>query len=343
MNTVSKENNCVDLVKKNSDILLSVIVPVYNCEKYLDECLSSLTRQGLNNKEYEVLVVNDGSTDRSAEIALSYCEKYHNFHLLNQKNQGVSAARNKGLDSACGKYIAFVDSDDYLTDNLYLSVVSLVEKRNFKCFYFGSTSNKDKLESFNGEYYIPPKEYSCKMTVWRYLFLNEIIQKNNLRFSIGVKISEDFLFNYKYTLLSNCDVAATAQCLYYYRIFDESATGMVRLRDCSIGEIYYKNYLFVASEIKCFTHENQKPFDDLYYNSISAVIQELLWICVIYKKSPQKVIAELKEKGFSLKDNKFKRYYGNGFKYKFKTWLTYNFRHKLVLIFTCFIYRLIGK
>ena len=86
MNTASKENNCVDLVKKNSDILLSVIVPVYNCEKYLDECLSSLTRQGLKDNEYEVLVVNDGSTDRSAEIALSYCEKYHNFHLLNQKN-----------------------------------------------------------------------------------------------------------------------------------------------------------------------------------------------------------------------------------------------------------------
>lgn len=335
MNTVSKENNC--------DILLSVIVPVYNCEKYLDECLSSLTRQGLNDKEYEVLIVNDGSTDKSAEIALSYCEKYHNFHLLNQKNQGVSAARNKGLDSACGKYIAFVDSDDYLTDNLYLSVVSLVEKKNFKCFYFGATSNKDGLESFNGEYYVQQKAYSCKMAVWRYLFLNEIIQRYNLIFSVGVKFEEDFLFNYKYILLSDSDVAATAQCLYYVRIHEESACAKVRKRDASAGNCYYNSLLFVAGEIKRFTFENKKPLDGLYYNSMSGVIQDVLWICVIYKMSPQKVISELKEKGVSLKDNRFKRPYGKAFKYKFKTWLTYNFRHKFVFIFTCFIYRLIGK
>ncbi|WP_173468753.1 glycosyltransferase [Fibrobacter succinogenes] len=343
MISVSTEKKCDSLVKRNNDILLSVIVPVYNCEKYLDECLSSLTRQGLNDKEYEVLIVNDGSTDKSAEIALSYCEKYHNFYLLNQENQGVSAARNKGLDSACGKYIAFVDSDDYVADNLYLNVVSLIRKRNFKTFYFGSTSSQDKLESFNGEYYIPPKEYSCKMPVWRYLFSNEIIQKYNLRFSVGVKFCEDFLFNYKYIQLSNSAVAATAQCLYYYRIFGESATAKVRLRDDSVWKIYYESYLFVVGEIKRFTLENQKPLDGLYYNSISAVIQEMLWGCFIFKKSPLKAIAELKDKGVSLEDNKFKRPYGDSFKYKFKTWLTYNFRHKFVFIFTCFIYRLIGK
>ena len=343
MNTVSTENNSGGLVKKNNDILLSVIVPVYNCEKYLDECLSSLTRQGLNDNEYEVLVVNDGSTDKSAEIALSYCEKYHNFHLLNQKNQGVSAARNKGLDSARGKYIAFVDSDDYLTDNLYLSVVSLVEKKNFKCFYFGTTLNQDKLESFNGDYYIPSKAYSCKMAVWRYLFLNEIIQKHNLRFSVGVKFNEDFLFNYKYIQLANSEVAATAQGLYYVRTHDDSTTAKIRLREDSAWRRYYNSLLFVVGDIKRFTLKNQIPFDGLYYNSISAVMQEILWSCVIYKKSPLKAIAELKDQGVSLDDNKFKRPYGDSFKYKFKTWLTYNFRYKFVFIFTCFIYRLIVK
>ena len=176
MISVSTEKKCDSLVKRNNDILLSVIVPVYNCEKYLDECLASLTRQGLNANEYEVLVVNDGSTDKSEKIALSYCEKYHNFYLLNQENQGVSAARNKGLESARGKYIAFVDSDDFVADNLYLSVVSLVEEKKIKCFYFGATTKKDELESFNRKYYIPSKEYSCKMSTCRYLFLNDIIQ-----------------------------------------------------------------------------------------------------------------------------------------------------------------------
>ena len=327
----------------NDDILLSVIIPVYNCEKYLDECLSSLTRQGLNDKEYEVLIVNDGSTDKSAEIALSYCEKYHNFHLLNQKNQGVSAARNKGLDSARGKYIAFIDSDDYVVDNLYLSVVSLVERKKIKCFYFGATSNKDELESFNGDNYISPKESSCKGCVWRYLLLNEIIQKYNIRFCIDVKYYEDRLFTYKYIQLSQSEVAATAQCVYYYRTNDESAAAKIRLRDASALECYYKSCLIVAGEIKRFTIENQKPFDGLYYNTISVLIQEALLNCMIYKKSPQNVIAELKEKGVSLKDNMSKRFYGKTLKYKIISWITYNFRHKFVFIFTCFIYRLIGK
>ena len=344
MITVSKENNCDDsLAKMSNDILLSVIVPVYNCEKYLDECLASLTRQGLKDNEYEVLVVNDGSTDKSAEIALSYCEKYHNFYLLNQENQGVSAARNKGLESARGKYITFIDSDDYVVDNLYLSVVGLLEKRNFKCFYFGMTSNKDKLESFNGEYYIPPKEYSCKMSACRYFFLNEIIQNYNLRFAIGVKFNEDFLFNYKYIQMSNSEVAATAQCLYYVRTHNESATAKIRLRDGSAWDGYYNSLLFVAGEIKRFTLKNQKTLDGLYYNSISAVMQEILWSCVIYKKSPKNVISDLKEKGVSLKDSKFKRPYGKTFKSKFKTWLTYNFKHKFIFLLACFIYRLIGK
>ncbi len=342
MITVSKKNGCDCIVERNNDILLSVIVPVYNCEKYLDECLASLTRQGLDDDEYEVLVVNDGSTDKSAEIALSYCEKYHNFYLLNQENQGVSAARNKGLESARGKYIAFIDSDDYVVDNLYLSVISLIEKRNFKCFYFGATSDKDQLEAFNGEYYIQSKEKSCKGCVWRYLFLNEIIQKYNLRFCIGVKYYEDRLFIYEYIQLSNSEVAATAQCLYYYRTNDESAAAKIRLRDASALESYYKSCLIVAGEIKRFTLENQKPFDGLYYNTISVLIQEALLNCMIYRKSPQNVIAELKEKGVSLKDNKSKRYYGKTLKYKIISWITYNFRHKFVFIFTCFIYRLVG-
>lgn len=326
----------------NDNVFLSVIVPVYNCEKYLDECLASLTRQGLKDNEYEVLVVNDGSTDKSAEIILSYCEKYQNFHLLNQENQGVSAARNKGLESARGKYITFVDSDDYLADNSYLSVVSLIEKKNFKCFYFGATSNKENLESFNGEYYIPPKEFSCKGCVWRYLFLNEIIQKYNLRFCIGVKYYEDRLFTYEYIQLSNSEVAATAQCLYYYRTNEESAAAKIRLRDASALESYYKSCLIVAGEIKRFTLENQKPFDGLYYNTISVLIQEVLLNCMICKKSPYNVISELKENGVSLKDNRFKRPYGKTLKYKIISWITYNFRHKFVFIFTCFIYRLVG-
>ena len=115
--------------------------------------------------------------------------------------------------------------------------------------------------------------------------------------------------------MSDSDVAATAQCLYYVRPNDESATAKIRFRDSSAWEKYYNSLLFVAGEIKSFTLENQKPFDGLYYNCISAVIQNVLWSCVIFKKSPSLVISELYEIGVSLTDNLFKRPYGKTFKH----------------------------
>src|SRR5699024_11228741 len=94
---------------------ISIFIPVFNTGKYLSECLDSLLNQGLEN--YEIIIIDDGSTDNSAEIIEKYSNSYSNIINIYQKNNGQGSARNKGLKIAQGEYIYFMDSDDYLTKN----------------------------------------------------------------------------------------------------------------------------------------------------------------------------------------------------------------------------------
>lgn len=101
---------------KEKTIMVSVIVPIYNVEEYLEECLESIRNQTYTN--IEVILVNDGSTDGSREICESYCEKDIRFRLINQENQGQSVARNRGFKESIGQYIMFVDSDDVVNTDV---------------------------------------------------------------------------------------------------------------------------------------------------------------------------------------------------------------------------------
>ena len=106
---------------------LSIIVPVYNVADYLAKCLDSLIAKDLSQDEYEIIVVNDGSTDNSGEIAKQYSEKFPNIVLINQENQGLSGARNTGIENARGEYVQFVDSDDYLEENVLGGLLKQIE------------------------------------------------------------------------------------------------------------------------------------------------------------------------------------------------------------------------
>lgn len=95
---------------------LSIIIPVYNVEEYIYDCLYSVLN--IDNLNYEIILINDGSTDRSGDIIKEFAKKYHNIKIIEQENKGLSAARNKGIQNAIGEYILFVDSDDYLLNRL---------------------------------------------------------------------------------------------------------------------------------------------------------------------------------------------------------------------------------
>ena len=108
---------------------ISVIVPIYNVQKYLRKCLNSLVKQTF--KDIEIIAVNDGSTDDSEEILKEYVEKFDNFFYYNKENGGLSDARNFGLKHANGRYVAFVDSDDYVDRTMYEKMYNKALENNY--------------------------------------------------------------------------------------------------------------------------------------------------------------------------------------------------------------------
>ncbi len=98
-------------------MILSIILPVYNAEKYLSNCINSLINQDISSSNYEIIIINDGSTDTSPGIAETYASKHTNISLYHQQNKGLGATRNIGITYAKGNYIYFIDSDDYIVNN----------------------------------------------------------------------------------------------------------------------------------------------------------------------------------------------------------------------------------
>jgi len=111
-------------------IKISLIIPVYNVEKYLEKCLNSCVNQDISDEEYEIIIINDGTRDGSLIIALDFEQKYKNIKVYSQENQGLSAARNKGLSLAKGEYVWFIDSDDWIEENCLKSITDKCFKEN---------------------------------------------------------------------------------------------------------------------------------------------------------------------------------------------------------------------
>lgn len=127
---------------------LSVIVPVYNVSKYLSKCLDSILNQDIERDDYEIIVVNDGSTDNSGEIAQEYADIHFNIQLINQENQGLSGARNTGIMAARGEYIQFVDSDDYLEPNVLSSLIERIQSDQLDVLRFNYQNVNENYEIF---------------------------------------------------------------------------------------------------------------------------------------------------------------------------------------------------
>lgn len=182
----------------NSELALSIILPVYNVEKYIRPCMESIFHQGLDDNDFELIIVNDGSTDKSMEVIADFFAQHSNIIVINQGNQGLSVARNNGIAKARGEYIFMPDSDDlvvnnslpYLLQNALSSKVDLVvadfilmmadEMKNFS---LNSVTQKDgKVVEKTGEELFLQDLDPCQCFVWRTLFRREFLTKNHLTF-----------------------------------------------------------------------------------------------------------------------------------------------------------------
>lgn len=133
---------------ENHKMKVSIIVPMYNVANYLVKCLDSLLEQDLSWSDYEIILVNDGSTDNCGEIAQQYADKYTNINFISQENRGLSEARNAGIKQANGKYIIFVDSDDYLQPNTLGALLGQAERDNLDVLRFRYQNVKESGETF---------------------------------------------------------------------------------------------------------------------------------------------------------------------------------------------------
>lgn len=178
-------------------VKVSVIVPVYNVEQYIRKCLDSLVNQTLKN--IEIILVDDGSKDSSARIISEYSEKYSNVKYYKKENGGLSDARNYGMKYATGKYIAFIDSDDYVDVNLYKKMYEKAEKDDsdmVECNFYWVYPNKCKEDI--GEKYSGKNEMieKARVVAWNKLYKKEILDEAKLQFPKGLRY-EDVEFFYK--------------------------------------------------------------------------------------------------------------------------------------------------
>lgn len=198
-------------------MFLSIIIPVYNVEKYLPECLDSCLNQDIPLSDYEIICVDDGSPDNCGAILDNYAEKYDNIVVIHKENGGVSSARNAGIDVARGDYMWFVDSDDTIKANLlkglkkhiYETACDILSVRAYMIHndndYIEAVTNprKENIVSSNG--------YVCM-----HIYKKELINIKPFRFDIKVKCSEDELFYVQVVRAANKSERID-DIVYYYR------------------------------------------------------------------------------------------------------------------------------
>lgn len=255
----------------DSNPLVSIIIPVYNVEKYLRQCIESVIAQTYQN--LEIILIDDGSTDSSRKICDEYAGKYSFVSVMHQKNEGLSGARNKGLSLSSGEYVAFVDSDDWISSDNIEKMVSQVlsERSDFifsdaLCFEESSKGYQIKQHYKRENAYSTDtghkvfselqkhKDFHC--AVQMYLWKRSFLSKNSLTFYPGI-IYEDMIFTFKAFLVakqvSHCPVAI------YHRRFRPGSivTSKPTYKNFWSANIVYTE---VSSLTKSFENEYTKGY-----------------------------------------------------------------------------------
>lgn len=242
---------------------LSIIVPVFKVEDYIRPCLESILRQGLDDDCYEIIIINDGTPDKSMEVIADIIQAHHNIQVIEQENQGISIARNNGLEKASGEYVLFIDSDDlfidnsisYLLDKAFLSKADLVvadflrmydeqiDKFLNKPFIQkdGHTEEKTGKELFLQDL----NPYYCH--VWRAMYRRDFLNQNNLSFTPHI-CYEDIPFTHQCYLKAKLCLRVNWDFIIY-RKGHTSITSSLNINKC-------KDYCIVISKIWAMSQEN---------------------------------------------------------------------------------------
>lgn len=202
-------------------MFLSMIIPVYNAGKYLAECLDSCMQQDISPDDYEIICVNDGSTDDSPAILNAYASRFHQIKVLTQSNAGIGAARNTGMDNAAGDYIWFIDADDVIAPNCLKHLQEICAETDCDRLGFSLIPVPVDMPSWEKrQEMIADSSVEKPTSDWGYivptLMRRSFILAHQIRFLTDVSYGEDMVFNYTLDLYSYKYVKLD-QVLYFYR------------------------------------------------------------------------------------------------------------------------------
>lgn len=245
----------------------SIIIPVYNTEKYLKKCLDSVLNQ--TYKDYEIIIVNDGSTDNSKDIIEEYQKKYDFIKTINQDNQGLSMARNNGIKKAKGKYFLLLDSDDYL-ENKLLEKLDTETKENpsIDLIRFQINNVKNKTIPYNEEEFhnLSGKEAFMKIVnyhyvenAWSYLYNKEYFIKNKFEFMKGI-YHEDFALIP--LVIEKAKSVSSINYLGYNYVERQNSimTNTDYKKTLKKTEDFYTGYLYIINNLDSSNHKILKSY-----------------------------------------------------------------------------------
>lgn len=236
------------------DGLISVIIPVYNVEQYLHECVDSVLGQTYQN--FEIILVNDGSTDSSGMLCEEYAEQDDRIRVIHKENGGASAARNVGLDMMKGEYVYFLDSDDWLDNKAFEKILKIMHKENADVVFFDAYAVDETQGIRTKEYYSHKKVYTSgkgtvimeellsnkefHVTPWHMFFKKTFLEKEKIQFVEGI-IYEDMIFAYQ--VFSTADRVAYIPEYLYSRRFRANSVMTSEIKEKnfkSACEVYYQ-------------------------------------------------------------------------------------------------------
>lgn len=263
-------------------MLLSIVIPIFKVEKYIDACLKSIFQQNVNEDLFSVVLVDDGSPDNSVALCRPYLELHNNVKLIRQKNCGLSVARNIGLEHSSGDYVWFVDSDDMIEENAISSILCNLEKHNADCFLIGHDEVDEEgniIKQYryednaviNGLAFLSEKIKDCEFfipvqfTIWRVKFLKE----NSFSFFPYI-CHEDCEFTPK--VISKAALIISIPGIHYKYIRHEHTIST------TINSKRAYDYLSVANSLCLFAQLNSNA--DILYNYSSMFVNSAIKIIV---------------------------------------------------------------
>ncbi len=293
---------------------LSIIVPVYNSKKFMPGCIDSILAQTFTN--FECILVDDGSTDGSAFICENYRQSDDRIIVIHQENSGVSAARNKGIEIARGKYICFVDSDDYIQKNMYEKLVVAINNAKTDVVCCGYTENnkvcslcyKDFIFSNTGTieivHYLEMRQ--AFGLVWNKLYKKSILDTYSIKFPVSIKFGDDMLFNLQYFKYIKTAYISSNHFYYYLHDNQNAVTkGKLTYSECSYR---FENVSNMFMNID--NNSKSKFYAELLAKDFIYTIALLLRLYVEKKGIEERQVVINKLKKF-YKENRAKIKFGN--------------------------------